>query len=44
MLAIVPGTGAVVVWSPGLNAAGTSLAGAVALERLVELTGWSIFV
>jgi len=44
VLAIVPGTGAVVVWSPGLNAAGTSLAGAVALERLVELTGWSIFV
>jgi glutaminase len=31
------------VWSPGLNAAGTSLVGAAALERLVEATGWSIF-
>jgi glutaminase len=44
ILAIVPGIGAVCVWSPGLNAAGTSLAGAVALEKLVERTGWSIFV
>jgi glutaminase len=44
ILAIAPGHGAVCVWSPGLNAAGTSLAGAVALERLVERTGWSIFV
>jgi glutaminase len=44
ILAIAPGHGAVCVWSPGLNAAGTSLAGATALERLVERTGWSIFV
>jgi glutaminase len=44
ILAIVPGIGAICVWSPGLNAAGTSLAGAVALEKLVERTGWSIFV
>jgi glutaminase len=44
ILAIAPGHGAVCVWSPGLNAAGTSLAGAVALERLVERTGWSVFV
>jgi glutaminase len=44
ILAIVPGTGAVCAWSPGLNAAGTSLAGAMALERLAERTGWSIFV
>ena len=43
ILAIVPGTGAVCVWSPGLNSAGTSLAGAVALEKLVERTGWSVF-
>ena len=35
--------GTVCVWSPGLNAAGTSLVGAAALERLVEATGWSIF-
>ena len=44
ILATVPGIGAVAVWSPGLNAARTSLAGAVALEKLVERTGWSIFV
>lgn len=44
ILTIVPGVGSVCVWSPGLNAAGTSLAGAVMLEKLVERTGWSIFV
>jgi glutaminase len=44
IIAVAPGHGAVCVWSPGLNAAGTSLAGAMALERLVERTGWSIFV
>jgi glutaminase len=43
ILAVIPGTGAVCVWSPGLNAAGTSLVGALALERLVERTGWSLF-
>ena len=43
ILVVVPGTGAVCVWSPGLNAAGTSLVGAAALERLVERTGWSLF-
>ena len=44
ILAIVPGTGAVCVWSPGLSEAGNSLVGAVALERLAERTGWSVFV
>jgi glutaminase len=44
ILAIAPGHGAICAWSPGLNAAGTSLAGAVALEKLVEVTGWSVFV
>jgi glutaminase len=43
ILAVVPKTGAVAVWSPGLNAARTSLAGAVALEKMVERTGWSVF-
>jgi glutaminase len=43
IVAVAPGKGAVCVWSPGLNAAGTSLVGTVALERLVEATGWSIF-
>ena len=44
ILTVAPGHGAIAVWSPGLNAAGTSLAGAVALEQLVERTGWSVFV
>ncbi len=44
VLVIIPGTGAACAWSPGLNAAGTSLAGAMALERLAERTGWSVFV
>jgi glutaminase len=43
IVAVAPGHGAICVWSPGLNAAGTSLAGAVALEKLVERTGWSVF-
>jgi glutaminase len=43
ILAIAPKHGAMAVWSPGLNGAGTSLAGAAALEQLVEYTGWSIF-
>ena len=44
ILTVVPGFGTVAVWSPGLNASGTSLAGAAALEKMVEKTGWSVFV
>lgn len=44
ILCIAPGQGAIAVWSPGLNAFGTSLVGAIALEELVEATGWSVFV
>ncbi|HYE28603.1 MAG TPA: glutaminase [Allosphingosinicella sp.] len=44
ILAVIPGHGAACAWSPGLNSAGTSLAGAMALERLAERTGWSVFV
>ncbi len=44
ILAIVPGHGAIAVWSPGLNPAGTSAVGAAALEALVERTRWSVFV
>jgi glutaminase len=44
ILAIAPGQGAIAVWSPGLNAAGTSATGARALQMLVERTGWSVFV
>jgi glutaminase len=43
ILAIVPKQAAIAVWSPGLNAAGTSHVGALALERLAERTGWSVF-
>lgn len=43
ILAIAPGEGAIAVWSPGLNDAGTSTVGAIALEALVAETGWSVF-
>ena len=43
ILAIAPGHGAIAVWSPGLNDAGTSAVGAIALEALIERTGWSVF-
>jgi glutaminase len=43
ILAIAPKQAAIAVWSPGLNANGNSLAGAVALERLSQETGWSVF-
>ena len=43
ILAIAPGRASIAVWSPGLNARGTSQLGALALERLVHRTGWSVF-
>lgn len=43
ILAIAPGHGAIAVWSPGLNRFGTSAVGARALEKLIDLTGWSVF-
>ena len=43
ILAIAPGKASIAVWSPGLNARGTSQLGALALERLVQRTGWSVF-
>ena len=43
ILAVAPGHGAIAVWSPALNPAGTSAAGAAALEALVERTGWTVF-
>ncbi|WP_438729597.1 glutaminase [Parasphingorhabdus sp. DH2-15] len=44
ILVVAPGYGTVATWSPGLNEAGTSMVGAIALEELVRKTGWSIFV
>lgn len=43
ILAVVPGRASIAVWSPGLNKRGNSQLGAVALERLVQRTGWSVF-
>ena len=43
ILAVAPGHGTLAVWSPGLNASGTSAVGALALEKFVDLTGWSAF-
>ena len=42
ILAIAPGHAAIVVWAPGLDAAGTSLVGRLALQRLAALTGWAV--
>lgn len=43
ILAIVPGIASIAVWSPGLNERGNSQLGSLALERLVQKTGWSVF-
>jgi len=43
ILSVVPGVASIAVWSPGLNAAGNSQLGTLALERLVQRTGWSVF-
>jgi glutaminase len=43
ILALMPGVASIAVWSPGLDAAGNSLAGTYALERFTTLTAQSIF-
>lgn len=43
ILAVIPGRATVCVWSPALDESGNSNAGTAALERLAEMTGWSIF-
>ncbi|TCM21402.1 L-glutaminase [Novosphingobium sp. PhB165] len=43
ILAVAPGIASIAVWSPGLNASGNSQLGQLALERLVQHTGWSVF-
>ncbi len=43
ILAIVPGTASIAVWSPGLNRFGNSMLGTIALEELSLATGWSVF-
>lgn len=43
ILAIAPNKASIAVWSPGLDKIGNSKLGTVALEMLVQRTGWSIF-
>ncbi|MEE4453190.1 glutaminase [Novosphingobium resinovorum] len=43
ILSVAPGIASIAVWSPGLNDAGNSHLGQLALERLVQRTGWSVF-
>jgi len=43
ILAVAPGRGAAAVWSPGLDKAGTSFVGMLALQRLSSVLGWSVF-
>lgn len=43
ILAVLPGRFSVAVWSPGLDRAGNSVLGTLALEQLTSRTGWSIF-
>ncbi|MGU3539401.1 glutaminase [Methylobacterium sp. A54F] len=43
ILAVAPGKASIAVWSPGLDAAGNSHLGRIALEALTRRLGWSIF-
>jgi glutaminase len=43
ILAIAPGKASIAVWSPGLDAAGNSHLGQIALEALTKRLDWSIF-
>ncbi|NEW88374.1 MULTISPECIES: glutaminase [Rhodopseudomonas] len=43
ILAVAPGKASIAVWAPGLDAAGNSHLGRVALEALTKRMGWSIF-
>jgi glutaminase len=43
ILAIAPGKTSIAVWSPGLDEAGNSHLGRIALEALTKRLGWSIF-
>ncbi|MEM6971429.1 MAG: glutaminase [Pseudomonadota bacterium] len=43
ILAVVPNTASIAVWSPGLNDYGNSKQGTDALTKLSQATGWSVF-
>jgi len=42
ILTIAPGRAAIATWAPGLDPAGTSFVGRLALQRLASLTSWSV--
>ncbi|UXX84117.1 glutaminase [Roseovarius pelagicus] len=43
ILTIAPGIASIAVWAPGLNRYGNSKLGTEAMQRLTDLTGWSVF-
>ena len=43
IMAIVPETASITVWSPNLDQHGNSMLGVRALEMLADRTGWSVF-
>jgi glutaminase len=43
IMAVAPGKASIAVWAPGLDKAGNSHLGRVALEALTRRMGWSIF-
>ncbi|WP_294533216.1 glutaminase [uncultured Rhodoblastus sp.] len=43
ILAVAPGQASIAVWSPGLDEAGNSKLGRIALEKLAQRMKWSIF-
>lgn len=43
IVAIVPGRGTLVAWSPALDAAGNSVRAVAALDAFTTATGWSVF-
>jgi glutaminase len=43
ILAVIPNRCALCAWSPGLDAAGNSVAAVAALDAFTTMTGWSVF-
>jgi glutaminase len=43
ILAVIPGRCTLCAWSPGLDAAGNSVAAVAALDAFTTMTGWSVF-
>ncbi len=43
IFAIAPGKASIAAWSPGLDSAGNSHLGRIALEELTKRMGWSVF-